>query len=120
MNNKLLLLTVLLITATASQAEFTQVTTRNFPADNAFSYPQVGILTASKDAHPDIVRAYADQIYTDVLTQKIFTGVATTMFTGILSCALANWYQDHKVLCAKKRKEIAQLHADTQRISARG
>ena len=120
MNNKLLLLTVLLIIATASQAEYTRITDNYFPADNAFSYPSVGMLIASKDAHPDMVRAYADQIHTDILTQKIFVGAITTMFTGIVSCTLASWYQDYKVLCAKKRKEIARLHIDTRRISARG
>lgn len=119
MKNKFLLI-ALLINTTIAQAEFTRVTDYHLPADNSYSYPNVGRLAASKDANPGMVDAYIRQVDNEIFTTQVFTGIVATMFTTIITGAVANWWQEHKVYCAKKAKEVAQIKAETARIIARG
>ena len=115
MKNKLLLI-ALLVNATAQVQSYTDITKNYFPADNVHSWENVARLAASKDAHPEMVKAYINQVNNEVFTQQVFTGVVTTVIAGIMSCRLADWYQNYKVRWAKKRLEIARLMTETKRI----
>lgn len=119
MKNKFLLI-ALLVNATIAQAEYTRVNDYHFAPDTVHSWKSSSEYESLKNAPQALVNAHVRAVDANTFTHKVTTHIIATMFTSMICGAAANWWQDYKVYCAKKAKEIAQIKAETARIIAQG